>query len=73
MPPSIDWGKLFLDGTKLVIKGGVLCLRFKFLVKENKFNDVPIDAFEEFAQLASNILSQIKEIFESRGVFVVVD
>ena len=73
VPPSIDWGKLCLDGTKFLIKGSVLCLRFTLLVKENKFNDVPIDAFEEFAQLASDLLSQIKEIFESRGFFVAVD
>lgn len=63
-PPSIDWGKLVLNGSKLgwkgtefVFKGGVLCLRL-IPIKRGNYIDTAFD----IAQTSSDIIHTLSDV-----------
>ena len=66
VPPPTDWGKVCWQGTKLIAKGGMLCVRLTLLANGNIF-DVPIDAVAEIAHTSYDILSHV---FGSGGDFL---
>lgn len=64
-PPSLDWGKLVWNGSKLgwkrtefIFKGGVLCLRLIPNAGGNYF-DAPVDIPFDIVHNLSDILGQI--------------
>ena len=56
--PPTDWGKVCWKGTKLIMKGGMLCVRLTLLAGGNFF-DVPIDAMADVAYTSYDILSSV--------------